>query len=178
MSDKIDSARVSGLPGADVVKATLNNLSEQVSQAGATVASAAVAVADDAQSRVASLADEAKDRVASATDSFKSEFASGIDAVGQAMHRAGGRMDGHPDWVAQLIEHGATELGTLADTLRTNDLQGLLGKLEDLARRQPAVFVGAAIAAGFATTRIGRIAVAGAEKTDLPHMPEVHRESI
>ena len=89
MSDKIDSARVSGLPGADVVKATLNNLSEQVSQAGATVASAAVAVADDAQSRVASLADEAKDRVASATDSFKSEFASGIDAVGQAMHRAG-----------------------------------------------------------------------------------------
>ena len=42
----------------------------------------------------------------------------------------------------------------------------------DLARRQPAVFVGAAMAAGFAAVRLGRVAVAGATQADLPHMPE------
>ena len=68
------------------------------------------------------------------------------------------------------------ELGSLASTLRTNDLQGLLGNLQDLARRQPAVFVGASLAAGFAMVRVGKVAVSGMSRADLPKMPEVNRE--
>ena len=48
-----------------------------------------------------------------------------------------------------------------------------MGGLQDLAQRQPALFAGASLAAGFALARVGRIAVAGASKDDLPKMPEV-----
>lgn len=44
-------------------------------------------------------------------------------------------------------------------SLRSNDLKSLMGDLASLARRQPALFVGATMAAGFALTRVGRLAV-------------------
>jgi hypothetical protein len=80
------------------------------------------------------------------------------------------------DWLAQMIERGAGELGTLATTLRSNDLQGLLGKLDELARSHPAVFVGAAMAVGFGAARLGKTAIAGASEADLPKMPTVLHE--
>jgi len=75
------------------------------------------------------------------------------------VHRSGEQLEGHQDWVAHLVERGAAELGSMATTLRKNDLQGLLGELGSLARRQPALFVGASMAAGFALARVGRLAV-------------------
>lgn len=156
---------------------TLSQVGEQARQAGAQAAAAAASdVAHDAQTRVASLAGEVKDRVASAAQGSKEEVAEGLDDVAKAMRRSGEQLEGHQDWIAHLVERGADELGALAATLRTNDLQGLLGKLEDLARRQPAVFVGAAMAAGFATVRLGKVAVSGVSRADLPNMPEVVRE--
>ena len=155
---------------------TLSQVGEQARQAGAQAAAAASDVAHDAQTRVASLAGEVKDRVASAAQGSNEEVAEGLDDVAKAMRRSGEQLEGHQDWIAHLVERGADELGALAATLRTNDLQGLLGKLEDLARRQPAVFVGAAMAAGFATVRLGKVAVSGVSRADLPNMPEVVRE--
>ena len=43
----------------------------------------------------------------------------------------------------------ASKLSNLAETLRTSDLQSLLGKNEEFARRQPVLFAGAAMALGF-----------------------------
>jgi hypothetical protein len=51
-----------------------------------------------------------------------------------------------------------------------------MGSLQDLARRQPALFAGASLAAGFALARVGRVAVAGASQADLPKLPEVTSE--
>jgi hypothetical protein len=51
-----------------------------------------------------------------------------------------------------------------------------MGKLQDLARRQPPIFVGAAMAAGFAAVRVGKVAAAGATKAG-PSAPKVSRES-
>jgi len=91
--------------------------------------------------------------------------------LGDKVRDAGSQIAGHTtELLKEAQTRGASVVG--ASTLRTNDLQGLLGKLDDLARRQPAVFVGAAMAAGFAAVRLGRVAVAGATQADLPHMPE------
>ena len=89
-----------------------------------------------------------------------------------AVHRSGEQLEGQQDWLAQLVERGADELGNLASTVRSNDLRGLIGKLEDMARRQPVLFVGAAMAAGFASARLGKVAIAGASRSDLPTMKE------
>jgi hypothetical protein len=133
-------------------------------------------LAEAARSRGAALAGDAKDSVIATAESQRETIAGRVDDVADAMHQAGEQFKGKQDWIAQVVDRGATELGTLADTLRTNDLQGLMDKLQDLARRQPAIFVGAAMAAGFGAVRLGKVAVSGASKADLPAMPEVLRE--
>ena len=139
-------------------------------------ASATAAPAASVAEAVKSLADEARSGAAEAAESGKDALAGQLDDVARAVHRSGEQLEGHQDWMAQLVERGADQLGSLATTLRTNDLQGLFGRIEQLARSQPALFVGAAMAAGFATARLGKVAVAGASTADLPKMPEVTRD--
>jgi hypothetical protein len=147
-------------------------LGDKVRDAGSQMAGHATELLKEAQTRGASVVGEVKDQAVSATHTAKDGIADRLDDVAKAIHSSGAKLEGHQDWIAHIVERGSRELGALASTLRTNDLHGLLGKLDDLARRQPAVFVGAAMAAGFAAVRLGRVAVAGATQSDLPHMPE------
>ena len=139
---------------------------------GGQIATAASDVARDAQSRAASLTGEAKNRLSSAAEDGKGEVADALDAMAGAVHKTAENIEGQ-DWLAQMVERGAGELGALANTLRGNDLQSLLGKLDELARGHPAIFVGAAMAIGFSAARLGKTVVAGASEADLPKMPEV-----
>lgn len=141
----------------------------QAGQASSEALGHAQDVAHDAQDRAASLASEVKDRVSSGAQTQKDQLADRLEDIAQAVHRSGEQLEGHQDWIAGLVERGADELGALARTLRTNDLQSIMGNLGRLARQEPALFAGASLAAGFALARVGRVAVAGASKTDLPH---------
>jgi len=141
-------------------------MSRQDSQSGAMSASTA-----QVTETVKTLADEARSGAAEAAESGKDALAGQLDDVARAVHRSGEQLEGHQDWMAQLVERGADQLGDLATTLRANDLH----RIEQLARSQPALFVGAAMAAGFATARLGKVAIAGATAADLPRMPEVTR---
>lgn len=138
--------------------------------------SATAAPAASVAETVKSVVDGARSGAAAAAESGKDALAGQLDDVARAVHRSGEQLEGHQDWMAQLVERGADQLGTLAATLRSNDLQGLFGRIEQLARNQPALFVGAAMAAGFATARLGKVAVAGATAADLPKTPEVSRD--
>jgi hypothetical protein len=132
---------------------------------GAEVVDTVRGIVEDAKSGALNTAENSKDAVAAQ-----------LDDVAKAVHRSGEQLEGHQDWMAQWVERGADQLSGLASTLRTNDLKGLFGEIEELARSQPALFVGAAMAAGFATARLSKVAVAGASRADLPEMPEVLRE--
>lgn len=142
----------------------------QAGQAGSEALGHAQDVAHDAHDRAASLASEVKDRVSSGAQTQKDQLADRLEDIAQAVHRSGEQLEGHQDWISGLVERGADELGALARTLRTNDLQSIMGNLGRLARQEPTLFAGASLAAGFALARMGRVAVAGASKTDLPHV--------
>ena len=133
-----------------------------------------VGLMDDAKERAGALIDDAKSGVQSAVEDGKDDIADRLDAAAKAIHKSGEQLEGDQDWIAGLVERGADELAALAATLRGNDLKGLMGSLEDLARRQPAVFVGASMAAGFAMVRLGKVAASGMTRDDLPKAPEVH----
>jgi hypothetical protein len=154
----------------------LDQVGQQAREVRSQTVSAAADIAREAQARGASLVGGLQDRAASAAAEGKASIAEQLDDTAKALHRSGEQLEGHQDWIAHLVERGADELGSLAATLRTNDLQGLLSKLQDLSRRQPAVFVGATMAAGFAAVRLGKLAAAGASRADLPHLPEMTRE--
>jgi hypothetical protein len=151
----------------------VQKVSDQAKQLGADAASHANDVIDDVKQRAGSLMEDAKSGVVAAAQESKGGLADKLDDVAQAAHRSGEQLEGHQDWLARLVERGADELASLASTVRNNDLKGLMTNLEDLARRQPAVFIGASMAAGFAMVRLGKVAVSGISRDDLPTVPEI-----
>lgn len=177
MSDKGATDPVGkGMANLQAAGEAARQVGGQAREAGAQAVSQAQDLAQEAKERGASLAGAVGQQAASAAQAQKETLAERIEDVAKAVHRSGEQLEGHQDWVAGLVESGANELSTLATTLRTNDLQGLMGGLQNLARRQPALFAGASLAAGFALARVGRVAVAGASKADLPKLPEVGGE--
>ncbi len=151
-------------------------LGGQARQAGAQALGQAQDVAQDAKAHAASVADVVSDKVSATAQAQKESLAGRLEDVAAAVHRSGEQLEGHQDALAKLVERGADELTALAGALRTNDLRTLMGNVEAFSRRQPALFVGAALAAGFALTRLGRVAVAGGSQADLPRLPEVSLE--
>lgn len=143
----------------------------QAMQAGANALDQAKDVTQDAKDRAGSVASAIGEKASSVAEDQKSQLADKLEDVAKAVHRSGEQLEGHQDWVAHLVERGAAELSSLATTLRSNDLQGLMGDLGSLARRQPALFVGASMAAGFALTRVGRLAVSAPAHADSAATP-------
>ncbi len=149
-------------------------MGEQAGPAGSQALGQAQELAHEARERGASLVGAAGERLASTAQARKETLAERLEDVAQAVHRSGEQLEGHQDWIASLVKRGAGELSTLAGKLRTNDLQGLMGSLQDFGRRQLARFAGASLAAGFALAWV--VAVAGASRADLPKLPKVIRE--
>lgn len=147
-------------------------------QSAADLANQARAAAHDARDAAASAASNAKDAAASAMgtardaagdmaaslqgqaeaaiSSQKDAAADRVEEVAQAVRDSAGKLSGREEWLAGLITEGADELSSLAKMLRGNDLRALLGHVEDFARRQPTLFTGIAMVAGFAAARVAK----------------------
>lgn len=160
MSDTDGSKAIGkSLEDVQAVGNAAREIADRARQAGASAIDQARDVAGDAKDRATSLASAVGDRASAVAENQKETLAARLEDVATAVHRSGEQLDGHQDWIAHLVKKGADELSGIATTLRTNDLQSLLGELGGLARRQPALFIGASMVAGFALTRIGRVAV-------------------
>lgn len=168
-SDTQPAAAGSTAPPSDGARALGQNASSAAASARDTVNEAASTAGDKASS----LIDQAKAQAATALSGQKDGIADRIDELADAVHKSGAQFEGRQDWIAGAIERGATELGSLATALRENDLTSLVTQVQSIARRQPALFIGASLAAGFAVARLGKLVVADVSKDDLPTIPEV-----
>lgn len=156
-------------PSANVVEKTMTYVEgagdaarqagEQVRQAGATAVGDAREIGHEASQAARSALGTLKDQARSAAETQKTRVADGLASAAQAVHRSGVSLEGQQDWFAQLIERGADEVSEFAASLRGADVQTLMSRLSGLARRQPALFLGASMAVGFGLTRMGRLAV-------------------
>jgi hypothetical protein len=155
-----------------VSSTTQNGLVKSV-DAAAPVQAGAGEVEDQAGEQASSLIGQVKDKAFAAASDGKDGLADTIDSLAQSVHKSSEQFAGQQDWIASAIERGAAELGTLATALRDNDLATLLEQAQSFARRQPAVFVGACLAGGFALARLGKLVAADASAADLPKLPEV-----
>lgn len=179
MSDGIgreNGMAAGGAPPPPPMDSMIGEVVDRSRQAGTQAVNLASELTQDLKERGTSLLNDTTGHIAAAAKEQKDGLADQMDDVAKAVHRSGEQLEGHHDWIAGLIERGADELGSLASQLRSNDLSGLLGNLQELARRQPAIFVGASMAAGFAMVRVGKIAVSGMSNEDVPAAPEVGYE--
>lgn len=100
-------------------------------------------------------------------ESRKNGIADRLSAVAARAQRSAGDLRRDEPWLGELVGRGAEELDALASELRHNDVGDLMGSVETFARRQPALFMGATVALGYALTRF----VGGGrhEPTDWPY---------
>jgi len=86
----------------------------------------------------------------------KDGVADRIGAIADRAHSTADELRDREAWLAGLIDRGARELDGFADAVRHRDINTMWTSLESFGRRQPALFMGAAVAAGFALTRLVR----------------------
>ena len=116
--------------------------------------SAAEEAGQAAREHAGSLWQDAKDTTRSKLGEHKHTAASGIGDVASALRTSARELEGKEQpTVARLARGAADGLQQVSARLEGRDLEELMHDAESLARRQPAVFFGAALAAGFLAVR-------------------------
>jgi hypothetical protein len=121
---------------------------------GAEIGDRARATLDHAKEDARALADRAREAAMSALDRQKAEAASQLDGLAQAFRSTAENLESqHYGPIARYAGLAAENLGGIAEALNEQDLASLLSSGRRLARRQPALFVGGAVALGFGLIR-------------------------
>ncbi len=69
-----------------------------------------------------------------------------------------GQVESDMPWMSNAFTKSADGLDSVTDSLTQGDLSQCLSGVSEFARRQPAIFLGASVALGFALSRIGKAA--------------------
>lgn len=87
----------------------------------------------------------------------KENIAKQLTGLAQVLRKSGDSFRGEEQpTVAQLAEKGAEQVERISVYLREKDIDEVEHTIKDFARRRPAVFIGAAVAAGFLLARLFR----------------------
>ena len=126
----------------DVVKGAAHDVAEQARAAGSSLL-------DEASS----LGGTVKQGLSDQVERQKNGIADRLSAVAERAQASASDLRDQEAWLGNLLGRGADELQGIAEEIRRNDVAGLLGSVEVFARRQPALFMGATVALGFALAR-------------------------
>jgi hypothetical protein len=114
-----------------------SSLKQTVSAEAANVKQKAMSVIGDAQTKVA-------DQTLTAANKLR-DTADGLN--------------GEMPWMKTALEKTAEGLERLNSAIGSGDVTDLIETTKDFARRQPALFLGLSVAAGFALARVGKTAM-------------------
>ena len=130
--------------------------SESASQSkgiGAQAAEAARDLRDRATHTAKEVVAGAESRLRTTAEEQKVAGAERFSAIAGAISRTADELESELPQAARYVRGAATEIQNLSDAVRHRDLNVLLRDVQDLARRQPAAFLGVSVLAGFAAVR-------------------------
>jgi uncharacterized phage infection (PIP) family protein YhgE len=110
-------------------------------------------VADQAREQGSNLASQAGERVRGLVGQ---QIASGADLVGEiarAAHNLAGQLEKSTPQIARMMHSAAESAESFSGDMRDKSLDELMELTSDFARKQPALFIGAAMTAGFVLAR-------------------------
>ena len=100
------------------------------------------------------LVDTARQQATSQISTQQQRLAGTLNTVATALHDASREMRNQDEGpIADYVDTAASQVEQFANMLREQDLEQLMATTAQFARRQPALFLGAAFALGFAATR-------------------------
>ncbi len=116
------------------------------------------ATTEQAKQESQRLAEKVKAEGQSMLADRKRAAADEIGGVADALRRASHEMrqQEHPPMITPYAEQAAESLERFSANLRERDLNALVRKTEDFARRQPGIFLGGAVVTGFLLARFMR----------------------
>lgn len=83
-----------------------------------------------------------------------------------------GQVENEMPWMATAFKKSADGLDNVTNSLTSGDINQCLAGVSDFAKRQPAVFLGASVAIGFALARIGKTALEQAQPASPAKTPD------
>jgi hypothetical protein len=112
-------------------------------------------MAQQAKETAGNLVGQARTQVKTQLTSQKDKAAESLGGVAEAIRSTGAQLNeqDQPAQVGRYVNQAADVVENVAQYLRTKDIDEMFGQVEELARRQPAVFIGAAFALGFMAAR-------------------------
>ena len=130
----------------------------------------AITPADDAARRVKDAAGTVKDAAKSALERGKQiaedaaakgaeRATSTAQSTASALRRAAEDVEGDNRMIGVALRKGAESIERAAQSLQGGDISRVVDDLNGFARRQPALFLGASVALGFALARVGKTAI-------------------
>ena len=149
------------LPGStQQAKETVRDVAQQVgSHASATanqLRDEVTGTYSDIKAEGAEVAAAAKERAIGFAEEQQQMGAERAEGLARAVHGAADQLQETSPEIARYVQEAASAVDGFARTLRTSSPGELMGHVEDLARRQPVAFFGAAVLAGFALARFAK----------------------
>ncbi len=134
------------------------NITRQEASTTDKVKTAAEDTVQQARQKAEEYAGMAQERAIEAARSQKAQAAEGLGSVASAFRETGQHLrsqDQGPvaNTVAQYTDRVAEQVDRFAQQLRHKDVNELISDVEDMARQQPAIFLGGAFAAGLLLAR-------------------------
>lgn len=106
--------------------------------------------AEQAKQKAGEVADQAKQTTASRANEQKDKAADSLGSVARAFDDVGNQLRDQNPTMAHYADMASDKIEQFASQISNRDVTDLLGDVEDFARRNPAAFLGGAIAyAGF-----------------------------
>jgi ElaB/YqjD/DUF883 family membrane-anchored ribosome-binding protein len=113
------------------------------------------------------MVDRARSSAADQLNTQKTRATDGIGSVAQAIRQSTQHLrDQQHETIAGYVEQAADQLDKLSQQLREKDINEMLSDAQQFARRQPAMFVGAAFAVGLIGARFLKSSNDNREETE------------
>lgn len=134
---------------------TLDTMKGQATEAAREMGAQAAAAGDAAQREVARLGEKMRDAAQSLLDEQKERLAGAVQSIADMLRRTADTLEHENNAVAaDYAGRAAAQIDRLSATVRERELAEMVASAEAFARRQPALYVAGAVAAGFVIGRL------------------------
>jgi ElaB/YqjD/DUF883 family membrane-anchored ribosome-binding protein len=133
------------------------NGSQDIGESVEGLGTAAADLGKEAQEQVLNLTEQVRQQATTQLTSQKERAVDTLETVSLLLHQAGEHAHQQDKaLLANYVDKAAQQVGTLSESLAQQDVTQIIQTTKDFARREPMLFVGGALAAGFLGARFLR----------------------
>ena len=144
-----------GAQRAPNIGSTLDAIKAQATDAARDARAQAAAAGTAAQRQVARLGEQMRDAAESLVDEQKERMAVAVQGVADMLRRTADTLENENNaTAAHYAGRVAAQVDRLSTAVREREIGEMVASTEDFARRQPALFIAGAVAAGFVIGRL------------------------